>query len=92
MPASGVPARTAADISAGGLGLIVHERLQPGTIVFLEVSLAGFADPPLACIGPVAWCRNGEQPGTFRVGIRFWWVGRADPATREMIRARALAG
>ena len=70
------------DISAGGLGLKVRQRLQPGAIVRVTLDEGGES-----VTGRVRHC--SEALGGFYVGIEF--IFETDPAPRRRLPVRHAA-
>ena len=59
------------DVSNQGLKITSHERLPPGTLLYLEFP-ATFDERPLTLMGEVVWVRAGEGVSApHEVGILF---------------------
>lgn len=77
------------DISLGGLGVVLYEKLSPGTVLELTLQTQGPAGP-MAVQGQIQWVREvSQQPGETR---RLFWAGvqLVHTGTASVDRLRAI--
>lgn len=72
------------NISGGGISFSSSERLEPGTMLALEVALPGFPTNVLS-MGRVVWTQP-DKVGGFDHGVEFYWIGWKDEAAQNQIR------
>lgn len=76
------------NISAGGVRLLLEEKINVATPVYLQLSPAAYDTEPIRCKGEVVWFREKELPAlrhvVFDTGIKFTEIGEGD---REKIRS-----
>ncbi len=73
------------NISGGGVCIGVREPVPVGTMLALDLALAGFPTSVIA-LGKVAWCRPSADNTEHEVGVEFWWIGWRDEAAQAQIR------
>lgn len=79
-------ARSAVNLSAGGILISTRDRLRNGTKVRIRLHLEKFKDV-IEAEGIVRWCSKGAGEGAdYYAGIRFTWV--PDPAALKISRLR----
>lgn len=71
------------NISGGGVCVEVHELLNAGTMLAVDLELPGLPTSVIA-LGKVVWCRPAAP--TYEAGIEFWWIGWRDEAAQTQIR------
>jgi c-di-GMP-binding flagellar brake protein YcgR len=82
----------AVNISGGGVCFQSAAKLQPGTMVALELTSPGFQSPVIA-LAEVVWCKKRLLRGKFEVGAEFHWVGwqssEAQSAIADYVKQKA---
>lgn len=59
------------DISPGGIRMPIHQQLQPGTILELQISSPEI-EKPIIAIGEIVWLKPKRESGyPFETGIKF---------------------
>ena len=67
------------DISVLGVGLHVSERLEPKTILYLDIYMFG-TKTPVKVKAKVVWRKQGEYLGYYEVGIEYVDVSEDEKA------------
>ena len=74
------------NISGGGICVKMPEAPEKGSMLALNIHMAGFPSSVIA-LGKVQWVNvSGDSEG-FDVGIEFWWVGWEDAEAQAKIRS-----
>ena len=71
------------NISGGGVCFNADERIDPGTLLAIELLVPDFTSPVVS-LGRVAWC-DPAATQSFDVGIEFWWIGWGDDSAQRAI-------
>lgn len=83
------------DISKGGIGIVVTEKLCPNERLALEIELPGAAQPIIAC-GKVVWIREDVKKESdirqFVVGIEFDGISSRDSDLLHQFIQKLKAG
>lgn len=71
----------AENISAGGIRLIVEKRIEPSTIIDLD--LYGITKEPIICKGRIKWVFTKKDPSNqnrllYDIGIEFFQIKKED--------------
>ena len=73
------------NISGGGICFSADERLEPNSLIALELKSPHFPSPIIA-MAKVVWCkRRGLKGKKYDVGAEFWWIGWKDDGAQEAI-------
>lgn len=73
------------NLSAGGVSFQNSEAIPTGTMLALEMTLAGQPDTVIS-MGKVAWCEQDGQGG-YDIGVEFWWIGWKDETVQKQVRS-----
>lgn len=64
-------ARAPIDLSEGGLRVLLHRRIKPGTRVMIQLEIESHGDS-VEATGIVRWCfESGTKPGDYYAGVMF---------------------
>jgi len=71
----------AENISAGGIRLLIEERIEPSSVIGLD--LYGIAKEPIICKGRIKWVFTKKSPSNpnrllYDVGIEFFQIKKED--------------
>lgn len=73
------------NISGGGICFSADEKLEPDTLIALELRSPHFPSPIIA-MARVVWCKRRRLRGKkYDVGAEFWWIGWKDDGAQEAI-------
>jgi len=72
------------NISGGGACFSADEKLEPGSLIALELKSPHLLSPIIA-IARVIWCRRKGLRGKYDIGVEFWWIGWKDDGAQETI-------
>lgn len=85
----------AEDISAGGIRVIAKEKIEPSSIIGLD--LYGIAKEPIVCKGEVKWVSAKKNPSNqnrilYDVGIEFCQIKEEDAAEIKKLIVSIISG